>query len=99
MSHLRHNRIEESRLGKICMTMVVVLCLCVMVQMLGVPATLLHSLETVDALAVSVSEGFSVPSSFPQPTPSVEVVSVTDAQSSAHVVVLASALFHPPPVL
>lgn len=58
------------------MAMIMLLCLCVMVQMLGVPATLLHSLETVDALAVSVSEGFSVPSSFPQLTPSVEMVLV-----------------------
>ncbi len=81
------------------MTLAVVLCLCVVVQMLGVPVTLLTPVETVDTLAESVSEGFSVPSSFLQPTPSVEVVSVTDAQSFAHVVVLASALFHPPPVL
>jgi hypothetical protein len=81
------------------MTMVVVLCLCVVVQMLGVPVTLLTPVGTVDTLAESVSEGFSVPSSFPQPTPSVEVVPVTDAQSSAHLVVLASALFHPPPIL
>lgn len=98
MFHLRHNRFKESRQGKVYMAMVMLLCLCVMVQMLGVPATLLHPLEPVDTLAVSVSEGFSVPSSFPQLTPSVEMVLVTDLPLSVHMLVLASALFHPPPV-
>jgi hypothetical protein len=98
MSQQRHYRFEENRQGKVYMAMIMLLCLCVMAQMLGVPATLLHSLETVDALAVSVSEGFSVPSSFPQPTPSVEMVLVTDSPVSVHMPVLASALFHPPPI-
>lgn len=99
MSQLRHNRFGESRLGNVCRALVMLLCLCIVVQMLGVPVTLLTPVGTVDTLAESVSEGFSVPSSFPQPTLSVEVVPVTDAQSSAHLVVLASAMFHPPPVL
>lgn len=96
MSQLRHNRFEESRLGKACKVMVVLLCLCVMVQMLGVPVTLLNPLEAADTLAASVLEGFSVPSSLPQLTPSFETIPVTDGQSSVHVPVLASALFHPP---
>jgi hypothetical protein len=96
MFQLRHNRFEESRLGKVCMAMVMLLCLCIMVQMLGVPVTLLNPAVAADTLAVSVSEGFSVPSSLPQLTPSVEMVPVTDAQPFVHVLVLASALFHPP---
>ncbi|NOT22860.1 MAG: hypothetical protein HOP22_09060 [Nitrospiraceae bacterium] len=79
--------------------MVVLLCLCIVVQMLGVPMTLLSPVGTVDTIAVSTSEGFSVPSSIPQLTPSVEMVPVIDAQPSVHVPVLDSTLFHPPPVL
>jgi len=96
MFYLRHNRFKESRRGKVCMAMVMLLCICIMVQMLGVPVTLLNPGGAADTLAVSVSEGFSVPSSLPQLMPSVEMVPVTDAQLSVHVPVLASVLFHPP---
>jgi len=96
MSQLRYNCFKESRLGKVCMAMVMLLCLCIMAQMLGVPVTLLNPAVAADTLAVSVSEGFSVPSSLPQLTPSGEMVPVTDAQPFVHVLVLASALFHPP---
>jgi hypothetical protein len=73
------------------------LCLFVVVQMLGVPVTLLNPVEeAADTQTVSVSEGFSVPSSFPQLTPAFEMDPVTDAQPSVHVPVLASSLFHPP---
>ena len=72
------------------------LCVCVMMQMLGVPVTLLHPGVAADTLAVSASEGFSVPSSPPQPAPSVEMVPVTNTPPSVHVPVLTSALFHPP---
>ena len=96
MFHLRHNRFKESRRGKVCMAMVMLLCMCIMVQMLGVPVTLLNLGGVADTLAVSVCEGFSVPSSLPHLTPSVEMVPVSDAQLSVHVPVLASVLFHPP---
>lgn len=76
--------------------MVMLLALCVIVQMLGVPVTLLNPIEATDTLAAAVSEGFSVPSSLPQLTPSFETAPVTDSRSSVHVPVLASALFHPP---
>ncbi|MEO5956167.1 MAG: hypothetical protein ABIR36_10825 [Nitrospiraceae bacterium] len=72
------------------------LCLFVVVQMLGVPVTLLSPLEAADTLGASVLEGFSVPSTVPQFTLSSETLPVTDAQPSVHVPVLASALFHPP---
>jgi hypothetical protein len=96
MFHLRHNRFKKSHLGIVYMAMVVLLCLCIVVQMLGVPVTLLNLEAAADTLTVSASEGFSVPSSFPELTPSVEMVPVSDAPSSAHVPVLASVLFHPP---
>lgn len=96
MSQLRHNHFKEGRLGKTCMAMVMLFCLCIMVQRLGVPVTPLNPGAAADSLAVSVFEGFSVPSSPPQLTPSVEMVRVIDAQPSIHVPVLAVALFHPP---
>jgi hypothetical protein len=96
MSQLRHNRFEESRPGNECMAMVVLLCLCVMVHMLGVPMTLLNPGGAADTLAASAYEGFSVPSSLPKLMPSFEMVSVTDTQPFVHMPVLASALFHPP---
>lgn len=76
--------------------MVMLLCLFVLVQMLGVPVTLLNPVAASDTLTVSVSEGFSVPSSLPQLIPAFETDPVIDAQPSVHVPVLASSLFHPP---
>lgn len=72
------------------------LCLCVIMQMLGAPVTLLSPSLASDTLGASVLEGFSVPPTVPQLTLSSETVSVTDAQPSIHVPILASALFHPP---
>lgn len=99
MSQLLHNRFRESRLLKVCMVMVGLLCLCIVVQMLGVPVTLLSPVGTVETLSASASEGFSVPSSIPQLTPAIEMVLVTDSPPSVHIPVLASTLFHPPLVL
>lgn len=78
------------------MAMLLLLSLCVLVQMLGVPVTLLNPMDAADTLADSVSEGFSVPSSLPQLTLSFETIYATDVQSSMHVLVFASAMFHPP---
>ena len=96
MSQLRHNRLTENRLGKVCRAMAMLLCLCIVVHMLGVPVTLLNPGGAADALATSADEGYSVPSSLPQPTPSFAMVPVTDAQPFVHMPVLASTLFHPP---
>ena len=96
MLQLRHNRFQEGRCGKVCLAMVVLLCLCIVVQMLGAPMTLLSPGAAADAPAVSASEGFSIPSSLSQLTPSVDMVLATDEQPSTHVLVLASTLFHPP---
>jgi len=83
-------------MGAVCMAMVMVLCFFVVVQMLGVPVTLLSPFEAADTMGASVLEGFSIPPTVPQLTPSSETVPVTDDSSSVHVPVLASALFHPP---
>lgn len=76
--------------------MVLVLCLCIVAQMLGVPVTLLSPADSPDQVGSSVLEGFSVP------PPTVEFllagtsVKVSDRSSVMHVPVIASALFHPP---
>lgn len=96
MSQQSHIRFTESRPGKACFAIVMLLSLCVIVQMLGVPVTLMNPVEAADTLAVSISEGFSVPSLLPQLTPSFETVPVADGQPTVHMPVLASTLFHPP---
>ena len=96
MPQLLHNRVQEGRCGNVCLAMVVLLCFCIVVQMLGAPMTLLSPGAAADAPAVSGSEGFSIPSSLSPLTPSVDKALATDEQPSAHVLVLASTLFHPP---
>ena len=78
------------------MAIAMLLSLFILVQMLGVPVTLLNPHEAADTQRASVLEGFSVPSSLPQLTSSFETDTTTDAQPSVHLPVLASALFHPP---
>lgn len=75
---------------------VIFLCICVFMQMLGVPVTLLSPELSPDTLGASVLEGFSVPPTVPQLTPSSETVPVTDDSPSVHVPILASVMFHPP---
>lgn len=53
-------------------------------------------MAAADTRAVSAYEGFSVPSSVPQLTPSVEMASVTNSPPFVDVPVLASTLLHPP---
>jgi hypothetical protein len=96
MPQLCHNCFKERRIGKACMAIVMLLCLSILVQMLGVPVTLLNPFEPADTQRVSVLEGFSVPSSLPQLTSSFETDTATDTQPSVHLPVLSSVLFHPP---
>ncbi len=88
--------LDESGLGKVCMTMVMLLCICVMVQMLGVPTSLLNPAETTDTSAASVLEGFTVLPAVPQLTPLEKAISEIEAQSSVHLPIFVSAPFHPP---
>jgi len=72
------------------------LCLCVMMQMLGTPGTLLSPTLSSDIWGTSVLEGFSIPPNPAQPTPSASTIPATEMHTSLHVPVLASAPFHPP---
>ncbi len=72
------------------------LCLCVMAQMLGVPATLLNPADSSDLLGSTVLEGFSV---IP-PTPELFLPTISVAISGflppVLAFVIAATLFHPP---
>jgi len=96
MSQLHYSHFKESRIGKVCRAIAMLLSLFILVQMLGVPVTLLIPLEAPDTQKTSVLEGFSVPSSPPQLASSFKTDAVTDAPPSVHMPILASVLFHPP---
>ena len=73
-----------------------VLCLCVIMQMLGAPVTLLAAGDTSDEFSESVLEGFSLPQTLPPLTRSSESLWAVELPQSAHLFVLASQQFHPP---
>ena len=72
------------------------ICLAILIQMLGVPLTLLSPALPLDTAGESVLEGFSIPPTVPLVTPSSQPAFVIDTQPSVHVPILASAVFHPP---
>jgi len=90
MTH--HERLASSGLWFIA----TVLCMCVMMQMLGVPVTLLHAADVSDTIAASVLEGFSVPPTLPQLVLSSESNPLTESDSLEYVMAFASMLFRPP---
>jgi len=90
------NSIDKTRSRGVRTVAILFLCLSVIIQMLGVPPTLLSPALSLDTMGESVLEGFSIPPTVPQLMLSSATVPVTDAQPSAHVPILASALFHPP---
>lgn len=75
---------------------ILLLCLCVVLQMLGVPVTLLSPSVTSDILGASVLEGFSLPPTLPELALLADSVLVREVHPIVHVPLLASALFHPP---
>lgn len=92
-----HDNGSRENLGtRVCLGLVLFLCLCVILQVLGVPVTLLNPDDNADALAASVLEGFSVPPTLPELALSSESVLLSDVHPFVHVPLLTSALFHPP---
>lgn len=82
------------RMGLICVA--AFLCICVLSLMLGVPISLSSLLISSDILTESVSEGFSVLPTVPKPgVPSAHRLSV-EFQSSLHLPVFVTSVFHPP---
>lgn len=82
--------------GLLSSIVVVLLCLCVVVHMLGVPATLLDPAGAPDTMGHSVLEGFSVPPSLVQISPSTQAEPAPDIQKMFTSLVLTAFLFHPP---
>lgn len=72
------------------------LCLCIIMQMLGAPGTLLSAEDISDEFSGSALEGFSLPQALPPLTLSSESISAGELPQSAHLFVLASRQFHPP---
>jgi hypothetical protein len=96
MLHRTGNSIARTRSRGVRTVVILFLCLAVIMQMLGVPSTLLSPALSLDTPGESVLEGFSIPPTVAQFILSSETVSVMDVQPSGPVLILASALFHPP---
>ena len=77
-------------------SLLILLCLAVVFQMLGVPATLLDAGGTVELGESSVLEGWSIQSSQPDVIPATGSILLAEAQRSVRVPILAGALFRPP---
>lgn len=76
--------------------MVLFLCVCVLLQMLGVPGLLLNPSLSSDTLGASVLEGFTILPAVPALVRSSRYVSLSGLYQSVHVPLLASVPFHPP---
>ena len=87
---------HTSQAGRLGIGLVVVVCLSIFLQMLGVPAPLLNAGESLDAGEASVSEGFSLLTISSDCIFSSTRVLVAFRDSSFHVPILAASLFHPP---
>ena len=76
--------------------MVVVLCVCVLVQMLGVPMTLLSLFTASDILTESACEDPSLLPSVPELRPSGGLYLLIDGNRTLDLPVFATSVFHPP---
>ena len=92
----RSRPVKDSGIPSSAVVVVLFLCVCVVLQMLGVPVTLLNPSDSSDALGGSVLEGFSVMPALPEMILFSRQGSFPNVCASAHVPILASALFHPP---
>lgn len=75
---------------------VFVLCACVMMQMLGVGATLWNSSGLPDTFGASVFEGLSLPASTPLVYDTLNALLPEAILPSPHIPLLTHSLFHPP---
>lgn len=75
---------------------VMALCLCVIMQMLGVPMTLLSIGDSSDHFSGSILEGFAVPQMLSHLTLAPESIPVSEWPRSSPLPVLDSEQFHPP---
>lgn len=78
------------------MWMVIFLCVCVLVQMLGLPVTLLNLFTPSDLLTESMCEDPSVLPSLPELRPSSALCHRIDGHPTLHFPVFVTSVFHPP---
>ena len=76
--------------------LLLMLCLCVFFQMLGVPAPLLDAGASFEISEATIQEGWAIQSSALQLPAVSQHALVADPQRSVCVPILAGALFHPP---
>ena len=81
--------------GTAAAVLIVFVCLCVVFQMLGVSVTLL-GLLTQDTPVESLSEDFSIPPSIPEPGIPNRSRFHVENQSTRHVPIFSTTVFHPP---
>jgi hypothetical protein len=77
-------------------TIVMVLCVCVLSQMLGMPVTLVGLLASSDLLTETVSEDFSLTPIVPEPGILGSSRIGVEFQPSRHLPVYVNSVFHPP---
>ena len=78
------------------LAVIMALCICVLIQLLGAPVTMLNAGDVSDTVVGSVLEGFSVPPTLPQLAVYSESTLVGHIQPFGHVPGFAVLLFHPP---
>lgn len=75
---------------------IAVMCVCVVMQMLGVSTTMWSPSATPDTLSAALFEGLAIPPAIPRAICSVLVVPLETIQQSLHTPLLTRSLFHPP---
>lgn len=96
MIHAMNQTGNVPRAGHGIRAAVLCLCLCILLQMLGVPGTLLDPASSFDLFGTSILEGPSIPPAAVQPPPAAAFEAVPETSSSLHLPVFAFTLFHPP---
>ncbi|HEY7532823.1 MAG TPA: hypothetical protein VH681_08625 [Nitrospiraceae bacterium] len=75
---------------------IMALCICVLMQLLGAPVTMLNAGDISDTVIGSVLEGFALPPTLPQLAFPSESTLVGQIQPFGHVSGFAVLPFHPP---
>ncbi len=72
------------------------LCLCVLMQMLGVPISLWSPADMADVYGASILEGYAVPPLLPESSQPQRGVPLREQDDASRVPLLDHSLFHPP---
>lgn len=97
MSQFSPRTLASSFCGTGVVILILFVCICVVLQMLGTPVTLIEVL-TSELPGESVSEDFSVPPVTPEPDLTSQARLYENVDSLQHLPILAISVFHPPDV-